>query len=64
MAVKLVLNNGEVVTLKPQIVSDDPESGDEVYTGRDTKDVFWYLEAIFATPMAGRTDLAPLESAE
>lgn len=64
MVVKLVLNSGEEVMLKPQIVSDNLESGEEVYTGRDRQDVFWYLEAIFATPMAGRTDLAPLESAE
>jgi hypothetical protein len=57
--VHLVLNNGEVVELKQQIVSDNPESGEEVYTGRDKQDVFWWTEAIFVTPMAGRTDLVP-----
>jgi hypothetical protein len=57
---KLVLNSGEEVLLKPQIVSDDTDDGEEVYTGRDKQDVLWWIEPIYVQPMAGRTDLQPL----
>lgn len=59
MAVFLTLNNGEVVELRPQIISDNPEAGAEAFAGTDKDDVFWWVEPHYVTPVAGRTDLSP-----
>ncbi len=54
---KLVLNSGEIVALELQKVSDNPETDEEAYAGRDKQNTLWWLEPILVEPMAGRTDL-------